>query len=162
MIRQTILALTIAGLSLFSISAFAATPTPASTDSVATSIPLNSRGKIKKACRNKAFEGLNLNDAQRASLDKIATTRDSTLKANMLRLKAQKKKMRRACDSTQSASRALYLKEIKDALTPEQYMTFLENSYVNSYSRARAQMKLKSAKDPKTKHSRKAHRKHKS
>ncbi len=162
MIRKTILALTTAGLSSFSISAFATTPSPASTDSVATTIPLNSRGKIKKACRHNDFEGLRLNDAQRASLYKIATTRDSTLKANMLRLKAQRKKMRRACDSSQSASRSLYLKGIKDVLTPEQYMTFLENSYVNSYSRARVHMKHKSAKGPKTRHNRKAHRTHKS
>lgn len=162
MIRQTILALTIAGLSLFSISAFAATPTPAVTDSTAMSIPLNGQFKVKKACRNNAFDGLNISAAQRACLDKTVTNRDSVLRTNMLRLNAQKKKMRRICDSTHSASRTLYLKEIKDILTPEQYMTFLENSYVDASTGGRAHMKSKASKASKAKHCHKKHRKHKS
>lgn len=62
--------------------------------------------------RQSCFEGLNLTDEQKAAIKAI--------KRPMVNY-----------DSIQRAARLNYLKQLKQVLTPEQYMQFLENNFAN-------------------------------
>lgn len=78
--------------------------------------------RVKDACR---FEGLNLTDAQRESIQKI--------NSECRQARADKKAERREAAGKE---RADYLAKIKEVLTPEQYVKFLENEYVKARSAA--------------------------
>jgi len=77
---------------------------------------------MRHACRAEgacSFEGLELTDAQRESLQKIHADRRQA--------KASGREERRAAARTE---RSEYLSKIKEVLTPEQYVKFLENEYM--------------------------------
>jgi len=67
------------------------------------------------------FEGITLTESQRTRLNALTTPG-----------KAEFKRQRESRDSIMRASRAEYLGQVKQILTPEQYVKYLENSYVNS------------------------------
>ncbi len=67
------------------------------------------------------FAGLDLTDAQRESLQKI--------NSECRRAKVSEKQQRRAAATN---DRSAYLAKVKEILTPEQYVKFLENSFVNA------------------------------
>lgn len=73
----------------------------------------------KQTPRDCAFEGLNLTDAQKEQLKAVAKKHAESKKD-----KTAKKEARKEATRT-------YLAEIKAILTPEQYVQFLENSFVN-------------------------------
>lgn len=69
------------------------------------------------------FEGLNLSQDQQ---DKLTTLRKE--KAD------QNKKDRQSRKTKAQDNRRAYLKDVKSILTPEQYVQFLENNYINAAS----------------------------
>lgn len=71
------------------------------------------------------FAGLDLTDAQRESLQKI--------NSECRQAKVSEKQQRRAAATN---DRSAYLAKVKEILTPEQYVKFLENSFVNAKRRA--------------------------
>lgn len=84
------------------------------------------------------FEGLNLTADQQAKIEQLNKTRvdgrkDCSKGKNKLDTISPQQKMDKKADGRREMSqkRSLYLKEIKQILTPEQYVQFLENSYVN-------------------------------
>lgn len=88
----------------------------------------------RKECKsgmNKAFEGITLTAEQQTALDKIYT--DRATKAKEARCNKQK------ADSTARMARRQakldYLHQVQKVLTPEQYVTFLENQIVNGPSK---------------------------
>lgn len=88
----------------------------------------------KKGPRTCAFEGLQLTEQQQAALKAIPTPGQSikALKEQQKQAQKDQQKADRAarCQAVKDI-RANYLKSVKEVLTPEQYVQFLENNYVN-------------------------------
>lgn len=82
-------------------------------------------------CAFNPFEGLNLTEQQQAKLDALKQEKKAAKDA------AKKDKAdRKQADRAQAKSqRAEELAKIKEILTPEQYVTFLENNYLNAGNR---------------------------
>lgn len=78
-----------------------------------------------------AFEGLNLTQEQQTKLkalcEKSETQRQEKTKAN----KEARKERRVQSDSERRAEQRNYLTEVKEILTPQQYVQFLENMVIN-------------------------------
>lgn len=88
------------------------------------------RQEGKKDTRQQAFnpfEGLNLTEQQATAIKAIPNPREVMKEA--VKNDSQKKTDIRTLART---VRADYLKSVKGVLTPEQYMQFLENSYMNN------------------------------
>ena len=86
-----------------------------------------------KQCVNKPrkaydpFAGMNLTEQQRQKLSDLRTATKAKKAAN-----DSTERVRRAEKKTQAKDmRADYLKSVKSILTPEQYVQFLENNYIN-------------------------------
>lgn len=73
------------------------------------------------------FEGLNLTAEQQAKLDALKNERVQQKKA----AKEEKKADKVARMQKSKEARAKYLAEIKAILTPEQYVSFLENNFLS-------------------------------
>lgn len=73
------------------------------------------------------FEGLNLTDTQKQQLKELSE------KQKQARTEAKKEKAERKAEkkADRKALKRARLDEIKNILTPEQYVTFLENNYLN-------------------------------
>ena len=78
------------------------------------------------------FEGLNLTEKQQNELKALRESRKADLKKEMSKKKAEKKADRQAMREQAQNNRKEYLAKIKGILTPEQYVQFLENSFLNS------------------------------
>ncbi|MCM1051793.1 MAG: Spy/CpxP family protein refolding chaperone [Paenibacillus sp.] len=100
------------------------------------------QNKEQKACckdgkqqkRPNPFDGLNLSEKQQSELKALAESRRAEMKKNDADRKARKaedkaKKQQAKADKMQA--RKDYLAKIKGILTPEQYVQFLENSFLN-------------------------------
>lgn len=74
------------------------------------------------------FEGLNLTDKQQNDLKALRESRKADIKKEMSDKKADRKAMREQAQK----NRKDYLAKIKGILTAEQYVQFLENSYLNN------------------------------
>lgn len=85
-------------------------------------------GKCKPAC---PFEGLNLTDAQKNQLKQLDTKREAARAEKKKEMKAEKQRRDSAKVADRRNAKKSYLAEIKSILTPEQYVTFLENSFMN-------------------------------
>lgn len=90
-----------------------------------------SRAKDRNVCRGpkapNPFEGLNLSAEQQTKLDALK----AECKANCEAQAKQRQEARKAKRDGVCAARAGQLAKIKEILTPEQYVKFLENSYLN-------------------------------
>ncbi len=83
------------------------------------------------------FEGLNLTGQQQAQLKELreqhaAKNKEKCEKAR--KDKAEARECRKECKKN-------YLAQVKAILTPEQYVTILENTYINTNNRGKAAMK---------------------
>ena len=101
--------------------------------------------KQKPDCCLPCFDGLNLTDAQKT---KNRDLRDNLRKEN----KCEAREARQACDSVRKAcmaekkeNRVKYLSDLKQILTPDQYVKFLENNFINQ-TPGRKPQALKAAK----------------
>ncbi|WP_295731154.1 Spy/CpxP family protein refolding chaperone [uncultured Muribaculum sp.] len=85
-------------------------------------------------CCTMLFEGITLTDAQKSKIQDLqkAQMEKRTAKARETKdaAKAEKRKMREERDSARKADRRAYLDGVKQVLTPEQYVIFLENAYM--------------------------------
>lgn len=77
-----------------------------------------------------AFTGLNLTDAQKKSLTELGNNRRTAQQARRQEKQMAKKEDRRQNDSLRKTERREYLANVKNILTPEQYVVFLENIVV--------------------------------
>lgn len=74
------------------------------------------------------FEGLNLTEQQQKKIDELRqATRQQKLANDSIRKANRDQKMRDFRNK-----RSEYLKSVKAILTPEQYVQYLENSYINA------------------------------
>lgn len=80
----------------------------------------------KSDCR--AFEGLNLTDAQKEQLKQLGEKRRAAMK-ECIRQKQRNDSVARA---GHLAAKKAYLDDVKAVLTPEQYIAFLENHFVSA------------------------------
>lgn len=86
----------------------------------------------KKACDAKGaceFEGLNLTDAQKEQIKNIKEEQKAQCQAKKEAAKAQKE----ACKADRQEARKAYLAKIKNVLTPEQYVQYLENQATSGH-----------------------------
>ena len=85
-------------------------------------------------CCSVLFEGIVLTDAQKSQIQDLQKTRIEKRKAqtteNKEVVKAEKRKIREERDSARKADKRAYLDGVKQVLTPDQYVIFLENAYM--------------------------------
>ena len=80
-----------------------------------------------KCCIANPFEGLNLTQEQQTKIHDLK----AECKTRCDKAKADKKEQRAERASQQRTNRADMLAKLKGILTPEQYVKFLENNFVN-------------------------------
>jgi len=87
---------------------------------------------MEKKCAS-PFAGLNLTDAQKQALKDLRNDR-CKIYANICKEKCNADSVKRHCRAEKMAkaknARTEYLSKVKAILTPEQYVQFLENSFV--------------------------------
>ena len=91
---------------------------------------------VKSGCENKNFEGINLTNDQKAKISALNESLFSEEKIckNKELTKEQKNEIRKMKESKRAETRENYLKGIKEILTADQYVIFLENNYRNQGS----------------------------
>lgn len=92
--------------------------------------------KCDKECRKamNPFEGLNLTADQQAKIEALKA--NCPMKADKQKADKQDKKDRKAeMMQKRIQGKRDFLAQLKGILTPEQYVTFLENSFVNGQNR---------------------------
>lgn len=73
------------------------------------------------------MQGITLTDAQKKKIQELNTQVYQNRQAARVAMKQQKKRANAAADSVKRASRMEYLHQMKTILTPDQYVTYLEN-----------------------------------
>lgn len=138
--NKTVLSAMVLCASLFTLSASAQNPKARNQACPQTQCPVeakcdNSRQQCAPAqCCTVLFEGITLTDAQKSKIQDLQKSRMEKCNAKAREAKdlakAEKRKMREERDSARKADRRAYLDGVKQILTPEQYVIFLENAYV--------------------------------
>ncbi|MDE6485798.1 MAG: hypothetical protein K2L14_10455 [Duncaniella sp.] len=116
--KKTILSLAVLFATSFSFSAFAQAPAPETA----------SCGEKTECCQSVLFEGITLTPDQQTKLQELKASRAKAAKEKKEAAKAERK----AKGEANKSDRKDYLNSIKGVLTPEQYVIFLENAYVNA------------------------------
>ncbi|MDE6310535.1 MAG: hypothetical protein K2L96_01800 [Muribaculaceae bacterium] len=99
----------------------------------------------KKECKDEAkcdkqdckkvpcpFAELNLTAEQQTKIQALREEMQQQRQAKCEELKADREKARKEGLKCAKEARSSYLKKVKEILTPEQYVQFLENSYLNA------------------------------
>lgn len=111
------------------------------------------KGHHKPGHKVNEFEGLNLTAEQQSALDALKANRNQARAEKRKEMKGKDKEARKEAlkDARQQArqSRVEYLNEIKKILTPEQYVKYLENSYLKQGNPAARPGHKKGHKGPK-------------
>lgn len=132
--KKAILSLAIAALAFSSLPAFA--QAPGNNDGKSCKNPTECAqarkgGPEKGPKASNPFEGIELTDAQKSSLEALRTKRAEACKA----ARAEKQKSDSARMATRQADRKAKararLDEVKAILTPEQYVVYLENIVID-------------------------------
>lgn len=124
--KKTIISMTLAAVALFGGNAFA--QTTGDNTSAKCSTEKCEKGD-KKPC---AFEGLNLTAQQQEQIKALQADQQKACKQACDKAKADKQKQAEGRREAGKTARQAYLAKVKAILTPEQYVQFLENSYVNA------------------------------
>lgn len=113
--------------------------------------PANKEQKMQKGERSKdkkaynPFEGINLTEKQQNELKALKDSR----KAEKAQAKADAQKEKKDMKAKRQNDRKEYLAKIKGILTPEQYVQFLENSFLSKTKANMAPRGQKGGKDGK-------------
>ena len=149
--KKTILSVAILLVSTLGLTAVA--QTPANSQTCPNQTECTKAGKAGKTNRPNPFEGLNLTEQQKSELQAIAPQKparkcDKAQNGTCDKAKARKadktkqqskvdKQAKRAENRQQMMQyRRDYLAKVKNILTPEQYVQFLENNYVDNAFKA--------------------------
>lgn len=116
--------LIVAAIAAFATAGFYASAQQPNPGTCCTENQCKEQGDCKRPC---PFDGLDLNDAQRAQLKELQKQCAEQTKAN-------KEKDKTARREAAKQRRAEKLAKIKEILTPEQYIKFLENQYINVHN----------------------------
>lgn len=131
--KKKILGLALVAISLVAFNGNAQTTTADNTPSQE-----NVKGKKgdRQGRREKVnpFDGLNLTDAQKIRLQELDKQRREAGKERVKATKEEKQRNDSARTQQRKAAKKSYLEEVKAIIGPEQYVVFLENSYINSGS----------------------------
>lgn len=84
------------------------------------------------------FEGLNLTEQQQASIKELQKQRADQAKNEKEKARKDKAQRDSSARENRRQSRLAYLQQLKGILTPEQYVSFLENSYAGNSNRDKA------------------------
>lgn len=127
--KSKIIALSLVALSTMSFTSFAQDNKRAC---VSQTTCVNTPDCMNQECGPACpFAGLNLTDAQRTQLRDLEKKQtDSRREARELR-KADKRANDSIMRAERQEARRAYLKQVKEIVGPENYVTFLENSYIN-------------------------------
>lgn len=112
-------------------------------------------GKFAKGNRKakaNPFEGINLNEAQKAQLEQLKAKRQAAREESKKMAKADKQRRDSAAFEARKAAKKEYLEEVKAIIGPDNYVVFLENMVINGPSMQKAHMQ-KASKDKAYMHS---------
>lgn len=123
--------LTLAIVALFTASASVSVSAQNTADKD-KSVNIENKGKRdNRSVAPDPFSGLNITDAQRASLDELNKRVATERKAERSAASAEKKARNRDMLKARAEAKKKYLEEVKAILGPDKYVAFLENCYLN-------------------------------
>lgn len=93
--------------------------------------------KMKKKGDKNPFEGINLTDAQKQQLKELKAKRMEARKQKSEAMKAEKQKRDSVAMADRKKGMREYLDEVKAIIGPDNYVIFLENSYMSQSSPAK-------------------------
>lgn len=130
--KKKILSIALVLAGLVGSTAFAQAPAGDGSQKEKTEKTFTKKDKKDKAQRPNPFEGINLTDKQKSELQALRdNSRAEKMKADEKKKADKKAEMKEMMEKRQNA-RKDYLAKIKGILTPEQYVQFLENSFLNT------------------------------
>lgn len=130
--KKKILSFAIVSMLLSPIVSFASNNEISAIKSNANELVGKREEKKLKGDRINPFEGLSLNDNQKEQLNKLREERKAERNRKMQERKSDKLRADSTFRARQIAEKRDYLHQIKSILTPEQYVTFLENMVVKT------------------------------
>lgn len=144
--KKTVLGLAIAAMSFTAFSTMAQTTACNNTASCNNEQVCTANTKCPKGECN-LFEGLNLTETQKAQLQKLNANRKASREQLAKARKENKMRTDSAARADRRASKKQYLEEVKAIIGPDQYVTFLENVYINGVNGQRPGNKAAFAKE---------------
>ena len=126
--KKTLLSVALLIAAVTGMTVNAQTPPASSNDN--TTPVCNKPCDKKTAKRYNPFEGINLTDKQKAELQALKSEKQSESQKTNGKCKKQGKDKKCTCKPQNKNSRREYLTKVKSILSPEQYVQYLENSYV--------------------------------
>lgn len=133
--KKKIIAATLFAISLISFPSLAQQPEQAATKCTEQTCSRSEKSTPQKC---NPFEGLNLTEQQQASIKGLQKQRAEQAKNEKEKARKDKAQHDSTARENRRQSRMAYLQQLKDILTPEQYVSFLENSYASNSCRDKA------------------------
>lgn len=142
--KKQILSLMVVGMSLFTFNAYAQNQaTQRIGQKAKTECPVAQEcceqnvadGQCPDNCCDGLFEGITLSAEQQAKIKDLQSKCAAQNKNNSKARKEARKESREKAANDRRSGKRQYLNEMKQILTPEQYVTFLENMALNGPGR---------------------------
>ena len=134
MMKKKILGLALIAMSLVAFTGAARTTTDTNTSAKEAKENVKGKKADRKECHAKVnpFEGLDLTDAQQAKIQQLDNKRKTERKEQMQARKENKQRQSADRKEARRNAKKEYLKEVKEIIGSDKYVTFLENAYVNN------------------------------
>lgn len=133
--KKTVLGLAIAAMSFTAFGTMAQTTNNAANcnneQACTPNAPCTKADSVCTGGECALFEGLNLTDTQKAQLQTLNANRRIAREQLAKARKETKMRDAQAARADRRASKKQYLEEVKAIIGPDQYVTFLENVYIN-------------------------------
>ncbi|MDE6536044.1 MAG: Spy/CpxP family protein refolding chaperone [Muribaculaceae bacterium] len=128
--RKKILTIAVVAMTIFASGSYAQSTTNANSGSVNIE---NVKGKKadRKGGNNNRYEGLTLTEAQKTKLQQLDEKYAAQRKEKAQARKDEKQRDKKDLYAARKSAKMEYLEEVKAIIGPDQYIVFLENSYVN-------------------------------
>lgn len=130
MFKKSIIALTLAAAVAIPFSASADNKAKANDNKNCPAQCERNKKGMRQQCAN-PFDGINLSADQQAKIKALGCPVARPSKEEQAKMKEDRAKMRVEKVKKMKETRANYLAQLKQILTPEQYTQFLENNYLN-------------------------------